>query len=361
MKIHDLETPALVVDLDTMERNLQHMADYCHRHGLNLRPHTKTHKIPQLAKKQMKLGACGITVAKVGEAEVMTQEGLDDLMLAYPLFGAAKALRLGVLLERARITVSLDSEESLSWVAQAANGKSIDVLVEIDMGMRRCGVRPGTGAVKLARLIDSTARLRFQGLMFYPGHLRPDWNGNTRRLEQLTLDLQRQLDLFEKEKIPVRRVSGGSTPSAFHSHCIEGLTEIRPGTYIFNDRNTIEGKTCSREDCAATLLTTVVSTAVPGQAIIDAGSKTFSSDPLRPGEKRGFGLVKNYPEVQFLSMNEEHGYLKVPAEVKLEVGQSVEIIPNHICATVNLHEVIFGYRGEEVVESWIVKARGKIR
>ena len=105
----------------------------------------------------------------------------------------------------------------------------------------------------------------------------------------------------------------------------------------------------------------MVSTAVPGQAIIDAGSKTFSSDPLRPGEKRGFGLVKDCPEVQFLSMNEEHGYLKVPAEVKLEVGQTLEIIPNHICATVNMHDVIFGYRGEEVVETWIVKARGKIR
>ena len=173
MRIHELETPALIVDLDTMERNLHHMADYCQKHGLNLRPHTKTHKIPQLAKKQIKLGACGITVAKVGEAEVMTQEGLDDLLLAYPLLGEAKALRLGVLLERARITVSLDSEESLSWVAQAANGKSIDVLVEIDLGMRRCGVRPGTGAVELARLIDSTAGLRFQGAHVLPRAYSP--------------------------------------------------------------------------------------------------------------------------------------------------------------------------------------------
>ena len=361
MRIHELETPALIVDLDILERNLQRMADYCQKHGLNLRPHTKTHKIPQLAKQQIELGACGITVAKVGEAEVMTQEGLDNLMLAYPLFGAAKARRLSVVLERARITVSLDSQESLSWVAQAANGKSIDVLVEIDLGMRRCGVKPGTGAVQLARLIDSTAGLRFQGLMFYPGHIRPDWDGNTRTLEQLNLDLQRQLELFEKEKIPVPRVSGGSTPSAFHSHCIQGLTEIRPGTYIFNDRNTIEWKTCSREDCAASVLSTVVSTAVTGQAIIDGGSKTFSSDPLRSAEKQGFGLVKGCPEVQFVSMNEEHGYLKVPAEVKLEAGQAIEIIPNHICATVNMHDVIFGYRGEEVVESWIVKARGKIR
>ena len=172
MKIHELETAALIVDLDRMEGNRQRMADYCHEHGLNLRPHTKTHKIPQLAQKQMDLGVRGITVAKVGEAEVMSQEGLDDLLLAYPLFGDAKALRLGAVRERARITVSLDSEESLSWVARAFNGKSIDVLVEIDVGMRRCGLKPGPGAVQLARLIDSTAGLRFEGLMFYPGGMK---------------------------------------------------------------------------------------------------------------------------------------------------------------------------------------------
>ncbi len=361
MKIHELETPALIVDLDRMEGNLQRMADYCHEHGLNLRPHTKTHKIPQLAQKQMDLGARGITVAKVGEAEVMSAEGLDDLLLAYPLFGDAKALRLGAVLERARITVSLDSEESLNWVARAADGKSIDVLVEIDVGMSRCGLKPGPAAVQLAQLIDSTAGLRFEGLMFYPGHIHPDWEDSSRKLEQLNSDLQRQLEFFEKQKVPVHRVSGGSTPSAFYSHHIPALTEIRPGTYIFNDRLSLEWKTCSEDQCAASVVTTVVSRAVTGQAIIDGGSKTFSSDPLRVGKKGGFGLVKGFPEVQFVKMNEEHGYLKVPDEAKLEVGQTVQVIPNHICATVNMHDAVFGYRGEEMVESWIVKGRGKIR
>jgi D-serine deaminase-like pyridoxal phosphate-dependent protein len=360
MKIHELETPALIVDLDRMEGNLQRMADYCHEHGLNLRPHTKTHKIPQLAQKQMDLGARGITVAKVGEAEVMSEEGLDDLLLAYPLFGDAKALRLGAVLERARITVSLDSAESLNWVARAADGKSIDVLVEIDVGMRRCGLKPGPAAVQLAQLIDSTAGLRFEGLMFYPGHIHPAWEDSNRKLEQLNSDLQRQLEFFEKQKVPVHRVSGGSTPSAFYSHHIPALTEIRPGTYIFNDRHSLEWKTCSEDQCAASVVTTVVSRAVTGQAIIDGGSKTFSSDPLRVGKKGGFGLVKGFPEVQFGKMNEEHGYLKVPDEAKLEIGQTVQVIPNHICATVNLHDTVFGYRDEEVVESWIVKGRGKI-
>lgn len=361
MHFNELDTPALIVDLDVMERNLRRMADYCRTHELRLRPHVKTHKSPKLAKLQISLGAAGITVAKVGEAEVMSGKGLDDLMLAYPIFGEAKARRLSQILDRARVSVGLDSEDSLQWAAKAADGGVVDVLVEIDFGMRRCGLPPGEGPIRLARQIEKTTGVRFAGIMLYAGHAHPDFEGSARKMERLSDDLQRQLRLFENEGMEVERVSGGSTPSAYYSHRVEGLTEIRPGTYIFNDRNTVEWGSCGIEDCAASLLVTVVSVAVPGQAIVDGGSKTFSSDPPACGSKPGFGLVKGFPGIEFTRMNEEHGYLRLPDDASLRVGQKLEIIPNHVCAAVNMHDRVWGIRGDRVVDEWAVEARGRIR
>ncbi len=361
MHYQDLDTPALVVDLDVMERNLTRMADYCARHRLSLRPHTKTHKTPWLAQLQMALGASGITAAKLGEAEVMAEAGLSQLMLAYPVFGPHKADRLSRLAKEARISVSLDSRESLQWVAAAARDAKLEVLVEIDFGMRRCGLPPGQEPVQLASEIASTPGLEFAGVMFYGGHVHPDFEGNNRRLQRLGTDLSRQLDLFRRAGLAAPRVSGGSTPSAFHSHLIPGLTEIRPGTYIFNDRNTVEWKACGWEDCAAFVHTTVVSAAVPGQAIIDGGSKTFSSDTLASGSKTGFGAVRNHPEINFVRMNEEHGYLQLPTGLRFQPGDRLDVVPNHICAAVNLHERAWGIRNGVVVKEWEIAARGKIR
>ena len=288
MNISELETPVLLVDLDVMEANLERMADYSRRHNLDLRPHIKTHRIPELAKMQVDLGARGITVAKLGEAEIMSEAGLDDLLLAYPLLGSSRARRLRAVLERARVAVSLDSEESIACVAQAADGESIEVLVEIDLGSRRCGVATGPEAIRLARLIESTKGVHFGGLMFYPGHVHPEFDGNRDTLEQLNRELRYQLELFERERIPVHRISGGSTPSAPFSHEIDNLTEMRPGTYVFNDGNTLEWKACREAECAATLLVTVASNAVPGQVIIDGGAKAFTTDLLAPGNRPGY-------------------------------------------------------------------------
>ncbi|MFQ5741060.1 MAG: alanine racemase [Acidobacteriota bacterium] len=361
VRIEELDTPALIIDLDVMERNLQRMAEYCRRHNLKLRPHTKTHKTPELARRQLEGGAIGITVAKIGEAEVMVGAGLNDILLAYPVIGASKSNRLAALLERARVSVSLDSREAAGWVSQACQGHTVGVLVEVDLGMRRCGLPVGSAATRLARFIDSQPGLRFQGLMFYSGHVHPNYDGNTVTLERLKSQLSRQRELFEKEKIEVAEISGGSTPSAAYSHQLASLTEIRPGTYIFNDRNTIEWGVCRAQDCAASIVTTVVSRAVEGRAIIDGGSKTFSSDGLMAGKRGGFGLVTDYPGVEFTQMNEEHGYLEVPPGAPIRVGRRLRVIPNHICAAVNMHEVLFGCRGDEVVVEWPVAARGKIR
>ncbi len=361
MTIDELETPVLLIDLDTMEANLRRMSDYSRQHGLDFRPHIKTHRIPEIAKMQVELGAIGITVAKLGEAEVMSEAGLDDLLLAYPLLGASKARRLRGVLEKARVSVALDSEESVRWVAKGADGKSVEVLVEIDLGSRRCGVAPGPEAIRLARLIESTAGLHFGGLMFYPGHIHPEFDGNKDTLEQLRRDLRYQLECFEREKIPIPRISGGSTPSAPFSHEIENLTEIRPGTYVFNDRNTLEWKACREVDCAASLLVTVASNAVPGQVIIDGGAKAFTSDLLAPGTKAGHGLVKGYPEIVFEKMNEEHGFLRLPEGLRFDVGEQLQIVPNHICVAVNLQDSLVTCRGREVVGEWEIKARGKSR
>ena len=361
MKIDELETPALLIDLDIMEANLQRMSDYARQQGLDFRPHIKTHRIPEFAKMQVELGARGVTVAKLGEAEVMSDAGLDDLLLAYPLLGASKAKRLRAVLEKARVAVSLDSKESVSWVARAADREAVEVLVEIDLGAGRCGVAPGLEAVKLASFIESTTGVYFGGLMFYPGHVHPEFDGNTNTLQKLNRDLQYQLDCFEREKIAVPRISGGSTPSAPFSHQIENLTEIRPGTYIFNDRNTLEWKACQESDCAATLLVTVASNAVPGQVIIDGGAKAFTSDLLASGNKAGHGLVKGHPEIVFEKMNEEHGFLKLPEGLKFDVGEQLRVIPNHICVAVNLQDSLFTCRGQKVVGEREIKARGKSR
>lgn len=361
MKLEELDTPAMVVDLEIVERNLNRMADYCRNHNLALRPHIKTHKTPELARRQLELGACGITVAKIGEAEVMAAAGLSDLLLAYPVVGAIKARRLAALLEQTRLSVALDSREAAQWVSGAAGTNKVDVLVEVDFGMRRCGLEPGKAPVELARFVESLPGLHFQGLMFYSGHVHPDYDGNRQVLERLIDQLSEQLELFRRQGIEVEKVSGGSTPAAYYSHQIPGLTEIRPGTYIFNDRNTIEWGVRTERDCAASILTTVVSNAVAGRCIIDGGSKTFTSDGLMPGPKGGFGLVKGHPDVRFSAMNEEHGFLDLPPGKQFAVGERLHIIPNHICAAVNLHETLYGCRDGAVVSEWRVAARGKIR
>ncbi len=361
MNAKQLETPALTIDLDVMEQNLRRMAEYCAQHDLRLRPHAKTHKSPWLAKKQLEYGAGGITVAKLGEAEVMAAAGLDDMLLAYPIFGETKAQRLAAVANQACMTVSLDSEDAARWVSRAAQTDSIGVLVEIDLGMGRCGLPPGDEPVRLARAVEALPGIYFEGILFYPGHVHPDLEGNRRKLDELNQRLALQLERFDREKIPLSTVSGGSTPSAFHSHHLDRVNEIRPGTYIFNDRNTVEWGACTPEQCAASVLATVVSTAVAGQAVIDAGSKTFSSDPLAPGTKSGFGIVKEYPQVDLFRMNEEHGYLKLPESVQLKLGQTLEIIPNHACTTMNMHDRAWGVRQGKVVKEWEIAARGKLR
>ena len=367
IRVSDIDTPALLVDLDVMERNLRRVADYTQKHGLRLRPHTKTHKSPRIGRRQLELGAAGLTVAKVGEAEVMLDAAPADMLVAYPVIGRAKLERLMAVARRTRVTVSLDSlfaAQQLSEAAQAAGGGivKIGVLAETDVGLGRVGVSPGGELLDLARGIERLAGLSFEGIAFYPGHIKDNGAAGRAALAALGGLIQSMLADFRREGIAVRIVSGGSTPSLYHSHELAGLNEIRPGTYVYNDWNTVASGACTPEECAGALLVTVVSTARPGQIIVDGGSKTFSSDRLTGSTESTFGHVVEAPEAVFHKMNEEHGYVDVRrCGRKFEIGERLRIIPNHICVAVNLHERVYGIRNGEVEEVWEVAGRGKLQ
>lgn len=364
MNIQDLDTPALLIDLDVMERNLGRMADYVRTHGLRLRPHTKTHKIPALASRQMALGAVGLTVAKVGEAEVMLGAEPDDLLIAYPVIGKQKLDRLMRVAGKTQVTVALDSvvaARELSAAAQAS-GKNIGVLAEMDVGLGRVGVQPGDELLTLVRCIDSLPGLTFEGIAFYPGHIKMMDSAAEATLAKLGELLDSVVRDLSSAGFPVKIVSGGSTPTLFHSHQVSQLNEIRPGTYIFNDRNTVLCGASSYEDCAASILLTVVSTAVKDQMIIDGGSKTFSSDRPTGIDEVSFGRLVDAPEAVFGKMNEEHGFVGLRKVSKsFQVGDRVQVIPNHVCVAMNLHEQVYGIRGEKVEQVWRVEGRGKLQ
>ncbi len=363
MTIDQLETPAVVVDLDVLAKNLKGLSDYVRQHNLKLRPHTKTHKIPEIARMQIESGCSGITVAKTGEAEVMAGAGLDNILVAYPVFGAEKDKRLAELARDKKITVAVDSivtAEALSRAAKQA-GTTINLLVEVDVGSRRCGVATPEEAEKLALAIGKLPNIHFAGVTIYPGHVWLIPAEQAPALNEVESKLSAVLERLSRSGITCEVVSGGSTPSASNSHLMPLLTEIRPGTYVFNDRNTMGVGACDLSDCALRVLVTVVSNAVPGRAIIDGGSKTFSGDRWISGEKTGFGLIVERPDIHFEAMSEEHGHLALPDNGrKPEVGERLTVIPNHVCTCVNMHDRIWYHRNGVVEGSWQVQGRGKV-
>jgi D-serine deaminase-like pyridoxal phosphate-dependent protein len=361
-----LETPAAVVDLDILAANLDRMAAYCAVHALRLRPHVKTHKAPRIAAEQLRLGAVGLTCATVREAEVMA-EVTDDVLVAFPVMGTTKLRRLVGIPSATRLTVSLDSARAAVQLAAAADeiGREVGVLVELDVGMRRVGVADAAAAVELARFIADRAPLRYDGVAFYPGHVRQTIADQGAALAGVTEQLGETLAALEREGLTARVVSGGSTPAAWRMHEIPGLTEVRPGTYVYNDRSTAALGACEWDDCALTVVATVVSTAVPGQAVIDAGSKALGREPmdpsLRSGQRElGFGALLDRPDVVVSRMSEEHGILDLSnTDWRPKVGDVVRVVPNHVCIVVHLNDLIYGVRNNVVETRWPVAARGR--
>ncbi|HUH12557.1 MAG TPA: alanine racemase [Longimicrobiales bacterium] len=359
----DLETPCAVVDLDRMEGNLDRVAAYAAEHALALRPHTKTHKAPWLLAEQVARGAVGATVATAREAEAMAS-ATDDILMAYPPVGAGRIRRLLELPAEVRLTVALDSAEALDALAEEAAraGRTVGVLVELDVGMHRCGVGEPAQALALARRAAQREGVEYRGILFYPGHIREHVDAQEEALASLNAGLGRHLDALGGAGLAPEVVSGGSTPALFASHRVPAQTEIRPGTYIFNDRTTAQVGACGWDEIAYTILATVVSTAVPGQAVIDAGSKALSREEIRGGDAPGLGALLDRPEVVVRTSSEEHGVLDLSGtDWRPRVGERVRVVPNHVCVSVNLQERIWGVRDGRVERVWEVEARGRAR
>jgi D-serine deaminase-like pyridoxal phosphate-dependent protein len=355
-----LETPIPLVDLDRLERNLDRMAEYASRHGLALRPHTKTHKSPRVAAEQVRRGAVGLTCATPLEAEVMS-EVCDDILLAYPPVGGSKLQRLLALPDDIELTVALDSIEVAEALAHAAGerGRTVGVYVELDVGMHRVGLPAIEDALALVRHVSERPPLVYRGITFYPGHIRTPVGQQGEEIAQLSSGVRAAIEALDRAGLRPDVVSGGSTPTITTAHEIEGLTEIRPGTYAYNDRITQQTGACGWDDCALTVLATVVSTAVPGQAVIDAGSKALGREPAARPED-GFAVLLDRPEVTVQRLSEEHGILDLRhSDWRPAVGEQVRLVPNHVCFAVHLHEVVYGMRGDRIETSWPVSARGR--
>ena len=345
-------TPAVVIDLDRVERNIARVQALCDRAGVANRPHIKTHKSPVLAKMQQAAGARGITCQKLGEAEVMADGGLDDILISYNLLGTEKMGRLGRLLARASITVAADNPTVIAGLPQAADiaGRPLGVVIECDTGRRRAGVETPKEAVELARLVKAEPRLSFAGFLFYP--TETSWP-QTQRFYDEALAGVRALGLEPGI------VSTGGTPNLANVGRLEGATEHRAGTYIFNDRMMLACGAAGPDDCALSVYTTVVSRAAPERGILDAGSKTLTADTGALND--GFGLILEYPQAKIAAFAEEHGFLDLSrSNARPLVGEVVRVIPNHVCVVVNMVDRLIAVRGERIVDVLPVAARGRL-
>lgn len=358
--LEQLETPVPVVDLDRLAFNLDRMAAYATLHGLRLRPHVKTHKSPRIAAEQLRLGAVGVTCATLREAEVMA-DVCEDILVAYPPVGAARLERLARMPGHVQLAVAADDAHALDALSVAARlgHRTIDVMVEADLGMHRVGVTSPAKAVAMAGQIERSSSLRFAGLQFYPGHIRAHVNDQDAALVQLGRDVGMYIEALTDAGLPPRIVSGGSTPAAWRMHEVPGVNEVRPGTYVYNDRTTAQIGACDWEDCALTVLATVVSVSVKGQCVVDAGTKALGREPLR-ADGDGYGALLDHPDVIVTRMSEEHGVLDLSkTSWRPRLGDQVRIVPNHVCIVVHLFDEIFGVRGHAVETRWPVAARGR--
>ncbi len=361
-----LPTPALVVDGARVDRNIARLADYGRTQGIGIRPHTKTHKSIEIARRQLAAGAVGLTVAKVGEAEALLpafEHQPADFLIAYPTVDFARAGHVADLAHRCTIRVALDTPAALAAVAGAASraGSTVGVLVDLDVGPRRTGVATVEALVDLATAVSHAPGLRLDGIFFYPGHIWDSPTAQSAPLQQIADTLAEAVDRFDRLGLSREIVSGGSTPTAYQSHAVPAATEIRPGTTVFNDLNTLRGGFCTGDDIAATILATVVSDAVAGQVVLDSGSKTLTSDRCVPTPESGYGFLPDYPDAVITKLTEEHAQVDITGCPKPpSVGERVTVIPNHICPCVNLQNVAWWVEADGSVRTLNVDARGRL-
>ena len=361
--ITDIPTPFIAIDVDKMEKNIDRLADYARAHSIEQRPHIKTHKLPQLAEKQIAAGAAGITVAKVGELEVMVRAGLPNILLAYPVVTPYQRRRAAELARETDLTVALDHIEVAAGLSDAANsaGSTVKILVEQDVGARRVGVQSSEAAQLLGQQIDRMPALELAGVAFYVGHIWVPPAEQVPMLQAIQNLLADTRQRFSKSGLCCDVISGGSTPTAYQSHFVDSCTEIRSGNYIFYDMNSAAAGICKVEDCALRIYASVVSTAVPGQIVVDAGSKTLTSDLLVTNKAGGYGYLPHAPQARITKLSEEHGQIDISGcDQQFKIAQRIAIIPNHACVAMNMQNQVHLVRRNEVLETLPVAARGMV-
>ena len=358
--VSEIETPAAVIDLDRLEHNLGSLQTYANEHGIKLWPHAKTHKSPEIGLQQIELGATGLTVAKTGEAQVFHEAGVPRLLLHYPPLHPDKCERLaGFAADGLDLTVAVDSvaaAEGLS-AALSRHGARAALLVELDVGLHRTGEQSAAAALELAQRLSALPKVEVAGISCYPGFCHGDRETIRSQLAGVDAFLCETRETFVAAGLACDRVSGGSTPGRYLTHetCVN---ELRAGTYALLDRNEYEPDG-GRDACALSIQVTVVSDRVPEQIVVDAGSKTLTSDEHPDGE---YGEVYELPQARLHTLNEEHGYVDVSrVPDRPAVGDRLRIIPNHACGCVNLHDGLLGVRAGVVERVIAVSARGLVR
>lgn len=347
-----IETPAVLVDLDIAKRNIQTFQAYADKHGIRVRPHIKTHKLPQMAELQLAADAIGITCQKVTEAEAMVDgsDRITDVLITYNILGDAKMARLDGLNARVELAVVADSEAVIDGLAAyfAGKDKPLRVFVECNTGADRCGVGSPEAAASLARRIAGAKGLVFGGLMTYP-----PVDGEAK----VQAFMGAAKSLIEADGITVPVITSGGTPSMMHAAGAPVASEYRPGTYIYNDRSLVSRGVASWDDCALTVLATVVSVPSENRAIIDAGSKVLTSDLLGMS---GYGHVLGRDDIRIDQLSEEHGRLVTDGTIGLKVGDQLRIVPNHACVVTNMVDTIHIVEGDRLKDQWPVVARGRV-
>ncbi|MGZ4149485.1 MAG: alanine racemase [Actinomycetota bacterium] len=363
--VEDFDTPSLLIDLGVLERNIAEMATVAREAGVRLRPHTKTHKSPEIARMQLDAGASGITVAKLGEAEVMADAGIDDILVAYPLVGETKLARLRALLERAAIRTTTDSVEVAEGLGRVGRdlGRDVGVLVEVDTGLHRVGLAPGAPTVELVQRVARIPGVEVLGLLTHAGHAYRSANAEELRAtaEREGLDLVETAAACAEAGIELRELSVGSTPTARIVAEVAGVGEIRPGTYVFNDVQQMRLGVATEATCAARVLATVVSHPTEDRFVLDAGTKAFTSDGGDGPPLPGRGVVAGRPELRLDFMNEEHCVGHRTGGDDVRIGERLEVIPLHVCSTVNMFDEASGVRGDAVERTFAISGRGRMR
>ncbi|WP_027532347.1 D-TA family PLP-dependent enzyme [Bradyrhizobium sp. WSM3983] len=345
-------TPCAVIDMDKVERNIARIQKACDDAGVANRPHIKTHKNPTIAKMQVAAGAKGITCQKLGEAEIMANAGIDDILISYNLLGEEKMARLGALQAKANVTVTVDNLTVIDGLIKVPqlSGRELRVVVECDTGRKRAGVETPAEAIELARELSAWPGLKFAGFLMYP--TETGWPEAQRFFDEALAGVR-------AVGLEPEIVSTGGTPNLVNLGKLKGGTEHRFGTYIYNDRMQVAAGSATWDDCALHIYSTVVSRAAPERGILDAGSKTLTTDT---GGLDGHGLILEHPEAKIARFAEEHGFLDLSrSNTRPNVGDVVRIVPNHVCVVVNMMDEVVMVRGQEIIGTLPVAARGKLR